>query len=105
MSGVDNWRQQLKAFLSWGWRHDPMATSEPTEQIELPLTPAHVVALRHHVRSQRQTYLGFMAAGVTVALLLSAIPVPGQAIPFWLSVSIGGGIAGIAFGADWFYWR
>lgn len=103
MSGKTTWRQHLTSFFSWGWRSGPGPV--PAEKIELPLTPAHIFALRHHVRSERQTNIGFIAAGVTFALLLPAIPFERQAVPVWFGLVVGGCIAGLCVLVDWLGWR
>src|SRR5688572_1935475 len=99
MAGKATWRQQLKSFFSWGYRFTPPV--EPAVKIELPLTPAHIFALRHHVRSERRWILGFTAAATTVALLLAVHAFGIRPSWFMLLLAIAGCFAGFGFLMDW----
>jgi hypothetical protein len=103
MVGKATWRQQLRSFFSWGYRFTPPI--EPAVKIELPLTPTHVHALRHHVRSQRQLFLGATAAATTVALLLAVHAVGVRPSWFVLLLAITGCFAGFGYLMDWLGWR
>jgi hypothetical protein len=103
MAGTGGWRRHLKSFSSWGWRFSPGPA--PAVTMELPLTPAHVFALRHHVRSERQWLIGAVAAGATFALLLSALPFSGRPIPFLIYIYIAAFVVGVGLIFDWLGWR
>ena len=80
-------------------------SNDQTATVELPLTPAHVEALRHHISAERQWYLGFVAFGATFGALLPLVPVGGENARF-LDGLLAAGVAlviGVFF--DWFFWR
>jgi hypothetical protein len=82
-----------------------MAIDAQTLTLELPLTPPHSEALRHHIRSERQWFLGCVAFSATFAGLLPLIPVLGKDPFTWDWLMILGYIVGLALVMDWFFWR
>ena len=82
-----------------------MATDEQARTVELPLTPAHVKALRHHIWSQRRWFLGTFALATAFGGLVALLPNAGRAVPFWNVVSGLSVAVGMTFVADWLFWR
>src|SRR6266508_1031137 len=82
-----------------------MATDTQTLTLELTLTPAHIAALRHHVRSERQSFLGIVAFCATVGALLPLIPIPSRVASLWEGLMIIGYVFGLAAVMDWLWWR
>ena len=82
-----------------------MTVVEKTQAVQLALTPAHIEALRHHVRSERQWLLGALALAATVVALMGLMPVPATAPHFWNGMSGVAFMAVVAPVADWLFWR
>jgi hypothetical protein len=82
-----------------------MAATGETPRLELALTPAHVDALRHHIRSQRQWFLGTIAFATTTAAMMPLLPIPGQAPSVWNVLMAVAFTVGVAVVADWLFWR
>jgi hypothetical protein len=81
------------------------ATDVPTSTLELPLTPAHIAALRHHIRKERQWFLGLMSFGIAAGMLLpfslglSRSPSLSSVLGLLVYVAVLGLVM------DWFFWR
>ena len=76
-----------------------------TSTLELPLTPAHIAALRHHIRKERQWFFGLASFGTAVGVLLpfswGLSPSPSLSSVLGLVAYV----AGLALVMDWFFWR
>jgi hypothetical protein len=82
-----------------------MATDGATLTIELPLSQAHVQALRHHVWSQRRWFLGTFAVAIAFGAFVALLPNAGRAVRLWDVVLAFSVAASMVLVADWLFWR
>ena len=77
----------------------------PTSTLDLPLTPAHIAALRHHIRKERQWFLGLMSFGIGVGMLLPFGwgQSQGPSLSSVLGLLVYVAVLGLVM--DWFFWR
>jgi hypothetical protein len=73
--------------------------------LELPLTPAHIAALRHHVRKERQWFLGSISFATAVGVLVPFSLIPSQSPSLWNVLGLVAYVTGLALVMDWFFWR
>lgn len=82
-----------------------MRAATPTAVEELPLTSAHVTALRHANRCQRQWQLGFIACPATIAALMPLLPMAGRRPTLWHGLAAVALVVVIAAVLDWLLYR
>ena len=81
-----------------------MVATERTSSVELPLTPAHRVAVRHHVNGLRQFPLGAMA-GVMVFAVARGLAPDQLSAGLGTTVGLTLGLFLLAVWADYLIWR
>jgi hypothetical protein len=82
-----------------------VAVEVTTQTVELPLTPAHVEALRHHIAWERRWFLGLIAASATFGAFMPLVPRAGQDGRVLEGLMLAGFIFAFGLVLDWFVWR
>ena len=82
-----------------------MAVEVETQTVELPLTPAHVEALRHHIGWERRWFLGLIAGCATFGAFMPLVPGAGGDGRMLEGLILAGLMFAFGLVLDWFSWR